>query len=203
MIDRLQDIFDHKAISSANFRELQARHGLISDQHIPVLFFTREGQHELHKGIHWINLELSEFIAASFEERTEELADVLHFIVEFCLLAGLGPELIPATEPDKDRLDVLLFASEGDAFVFPDPHTNARFTILAALRVAEMLKNKPWKQTLKTETDFDEDEFRRRVSGMWYWYGATVRTTGVSAQALHDEFLRKEKINYERVNSGV
>jgi hypothetical protein len=127
-------------------------------------------------------------------------------LIEFAILAGFDHTIVP--EPIKqeevsvpDRLDVLLEASVGDAFVFPDAHTNARFAIVAGLHVAEMIKNKPWKQTRKTE--IDHRAFTQRVAGMFYWYGAVVRTAGLSAQGLFEEFIRKEKINHERVTTGV
>lgn len=206
MTDRLQQIFENKSRSSYDFREVQRRHGLIpTPETMRADPLTREGAHELHKGIHWINLELSEFIGASPSEQLEELADVLHFIVEFCLLADLDHRLIPMTGVDDrigwDRLDIMLQASENDAFVFTDAHTNARFAILASLKIAEMLKNKPWKQTIRT--DLDQGEFQRRVSGIFYWYGAVVRTAGFNAQQLFDEFMRKEQINYQRIATGV
>jgi hypothetical protein len=203
--DRLSKIFDLKRKSSLEFRTIQARHGLIpvtdlllADPH------TREGTHELHKGIHWINLELSEFIQAGKDEQPEELADVLHFLVEFTMLAGYTYKVIPLAGNDDrigwDRLDIMLLASQNDAFVFPDAHTNARFTILAALMVAELLKNKPWKQTLKP---LDRTEFETRIRGMFYWYGATVRTAGLDAAQLYAEYVRKDEINHNRATTGV
>lgn len=203
-MDRLKDIFDHKRVSSAQFRAVQAKHGLL---YAPEIMLadpeTREGAIEIHKGIHWINLELSEFLGASDGERPEELADVLHFLVELCLLVQLDYTALPGPDrgEDYDRLDIVLSASIGDGFVFEDPETNARFTILSALRLAELIKNKPWKQTLRT--DLDLIEFTNRLLAIWYWYGATVRTAGVTAQELYDNFVAKEKINYNRIATGV
>lgn len=203
MSDRLEMIFEHKRKSSAHFRAVQQKHGLVPTPDLMVADpGTREGTHELHKGLHWINLELSEFIGASPTERPEELADVLHFLIEFCILAGIDHTIIPTEgyRVEADRLDVMLEASDNDPFVFSDPIMNARFTILQALQVADVLKNKPWKQTLRK---LDRPEFDTRVKGLFYWIGATVRTAGLSAQELFDQFERKEKINYERVDSGV
>lgn len=203
MNDRLKDIFDHKRVSSAQFRAVQKKHGLIlTDDLMYANPETREGAIELHKGIHWINLELSEFLGATEAERPEELADVLHFLVELSLLAEVDYTALPASRgEDADRLDIILNASANDAFVFQDPETNARFTILAALRLAELVKNKPWKQTLRT--DLDLIEFTNRLLAIWYWFGATVRTAGIEAQDLYDNFVTKEKINYQRIATGV
>lgn len=201
MTDRLQAIFEHKAVSSMEFREVQRKHGLLlTPENMTADWATREGAIELHKGIHWFNLELQEFLGAKREERPEELADVLHFLVELTIIAGFDYTLIPY-DPENDRLSYMLRASEEDAFVLPDPEANARFAIIAGLHLAELIKNKPWKQTLKTELDVAE--FRRRLSGMFYWYGAVVRTAGLTAQQLYDEFIRKEEINHTRVTTGV
>lgn len=201
MSDRLQEIFESKRASTARFRGLQHSLGGFAER---ALIYradpaTREGTIELHKGVHWINLELYEYLHAGTAERPEELADVLHFIVELALLIGYDQIIVPAS--GGDRLETMLTASQNDAFVFPDPDTNARFTILAALRVADLLKNKPWKQTLRPPPD--SEELVSAVMAIFYWYGATVRTQGMSAQDLYDQFMRKEKINAERVATGV
>jgi hypothetical protein len=201
MEDRLRDIFDHKVVSSTEFRGVQSVLGMLDPKLVIVADWkTREGTIELHKGLHWINLELAEFLGASSSEQFEELADVLHFLVEFCILCGIDHTVIDE-EKDLDRLDVVFNASLGDPFVFEDAHTNARFTMHSVLHVAELLKNKPWKQTLKLERN--EKDFIRRVKGMWYWYGATCRTAGMTPQNLYDEFVRKEEINHNRVATGV
>lgn len=200
-MDRLQDIFEHKKKSSFEFRAVQKKHGLIGPLDLlggdPE---TREGALELHKGLHWINLELSEFIGASEDEQAEELADVLHFLVEFAILAGFDYTIVPEGLEGTDRLDVLLASSVNDAFVFDRADANARFTILAALKIAEIIKNKPWKQTLRP---IDRDELKRRTMGMFYWFGATVRTAGFTSQVLYNHFVRKEEINHQRVATGV
>lgn len=202
MSDRLEEIFTSKAKSSSVFRSVQFDLGMIHPDAVTRADWkTREGCIELHKGLHWINLELSEFLGATPSERPEEIADILHFLIEFALLLGYDANLIQEDEDLGDRLDVILEASRNDAFVFPDEETNARFMILASLQVAEMLKNKPWKQTTKTE--LDEEEFKKRVKGMFYWFGALARTAGLDATTLHQQFMRKEVINYKRVSSGV
>jgi hypothetical protein len=205
MNDRLEEIFKHKRVSSEHFRAVQKGHGLVPTPELLVADpNTREGTHELHKGLHWINLELSEFISATPTERPEELADVLHFLIEFCILAGFDHNIIAQETVERygceDRLETVLKASVDDAFVFDDAIMNARFTILQALQVADLLKNKPWKQTLKI---LDPTQFRTEVNGLFYWFGATVRTHGIDAQTLFDQFTRKENINYERIATGV
>lgn len=200
-MNRLKDIFDHKRKSTEAFREVQARLGMINPEEIILgSWGTREGCIELHKGLHWINLEYSEFIGAKREEQSEELADVFHFLVEFCILFGYDEGVLPDLG-EGDQLDLILDASKEDALVFPDPHTNARFAILANLQVAEMLKNKPWKQSLRL--DLDLEEFRRRVLAMWYWFGAVVRTSGLSGTDIYNAFVRKEEINFKRISEGV
>lgn len=207
MSDRLDLIFQHKLKSSAEFRQVQRNHGLIlTPENLRADPATREGAIELHKGLHWINLELVEFLFAKPEERLEELADVLHFLIELAILSGFDHTIVPEAPkhdevPAPDRLDVMLQASEGNTFVLPDFEANARFCITASLQVANLLKNKPWKQTLKPPPD--PDEFRRSIQAVFFWYGATVRTAGFTAQALYNDFVRKDKINHNRVSTGV
>jgi hypothetical protein len=201
--DRLLQVFEYKRVSSAEFREVQRKHGLLlTPENLFADWATREGAIELHKGIHWFNLELQEFLGASREERPEELADVLHFLVELAILAGFDYTLVPDHPvPGNDRLDTMLEASTDDVFVLPDPEANARFAIISGLHLAELIKNKPWKQTLKTEIDVAE--FKRRICGMFYWYGAVVRTAGLSSADLFSQFTRKDEINHTRVTTGV
>ena len=203
MTDRLQQVFEHKRVSSEQFREVQRKHGLLlAPQNLIADPATREGAIELHKGLHWVNLELSEFLGASQAEQPEELADVLHFLVEFAILAGFDYDVVPVSpDESEDRMQYMLEASKDDGLVFPDYQTNARFTILQALRIAELLKNKPWKQTLKPAPN--PEILANLVCGLFYWYGATVRTTGLDAQQLFDEFNRKEGVNYQRIATGV
>jgi hypothetical protein len=201
-MDRLAKIFESKAKSSSAFRTVQFELGMIHRDAVEHADWkTREGCVELHKGLHWINLELSEFLGATPAERPEELADVLHFLIEFALLAGYDATLIQEDLRWGDRLDIVVQASKDDSFVFPDEETNARFMILATLQVAEMLKNKPWKQTCRVERD--EEQFTHRVRGMFYWFGALVRTAGLNSEDLYEQFMRKEVINYKRIASGV
>lgn len=205
-MDRLQDIFEHKRKSSAKFRAVQRKNGLLlASEDMRADPATREGTQELHKGLHWINLELAEYLYARPDERPEELADVLHFLVEFALLLGYDHTIVPdfgdPAYPKLDRLDVMLEASMNDVLVMPDPEANARFCICAALRVADLLKNKPWKQSLKPPPD--PEKLYQMVSSIFYWYGAVVRTQGMSSQDLYDQFIRKEGINNARVDTGV
>lgn len=204
MTDRLLQVFEHKAKSSMEFREVQRKHGLLlAPENLRADPGTREGCIELHKGIHWFNLELQEFLTVSTDDKPEELADVLHFLVELAILFGYDHTIVPieAAEEDEDRLSVMLLASANNPFVMEDADTNARFAIIAGLHVAELLKNKPWKQTLKPVPD--PKDLRERVQAMFYWYGAVVRTAGLTAQQLFDQFTRKDEINHERVTSGV
>lgn len=200
--DRLEKMFAMKRESTHHFRATQARLGAIAEHLIDTADWrTRDGGTELHKGLHWISLEYSEFLNEMDKvKRNEELADVLHFILEFCLLSGIGADVIPPGD-QYDRLDVVFLASLKNAFVFEDAETNARFGILATLATAEMIKNKPWKQTLKTERD--EAEFLTRVRGIWFWFGATCRTHGLTPDTLFAEYARKEKINANRIATGV
>lgn len=203
MTDRLAEIFDHKRVSSAEFRAVQRKHGLIlCPEDMRADPATREGAQELHKGIHWINLEYSEAICARREDRPEELADVLHFLVELALLLGYDHTVVPESlVEDEDRLAFLLRASEADPLVFPDFETNARFGILANLVLADLIKNKPWKQTLRPPPA--EKAQLEAVQGMFYWYGATVRTAGISAAEIFQAFVGKDAVNHNRVVTGV
>ena len=209
MTDRLSTIFSHQLELTTQFREIQDQNGLLSTPGIPVNPLSREGCLELHKDLHWINLEMSEVLFAHGQEQVhEELADVMHFLAEFCHVAGLPcetlfkfPKGFKEQYPTADRLDLLLVASAKDPLVFPDYVTNARFVILAVLRVADYLKNKPWKQSIKS--DWDQDEFEDRVRGVFYWYGATVRTAGMTPEALFDAYMGTKAKNDGRIESGV
>lgn len=210
-MSRLEEIFASKRRSTERFRLVQVSNQVLTYNLVNRADWkTREGTIELHKGLHWINLELYEVIHAADETMPEEIADVLHFLVEFTLLLGYD-EVDVISETDlthyqhvieaKDRLDAVVRASFGDPFTFEEVRDNARFMILSSLAIADLLKNKPWKQTVKTE--IDEGELKGRIRGLWYWFGAVARTGGLDADQVYEQFMRKEKINAERVETGV
>lgn len=198
-MDLLSQLFKKQKSQTEAFLQIQKSNGLWTSNQIPVEPTTHEGTLQLHCSLHWFNLEISEVLNSPSTQKNEEIADVLHFLLEFCILAGVEADDILLVGPGEERLEEVLSASQTDPLVFPDPDTNLRFTILAALRVADILKNKPWKQTLK---DLDWDEFLDRVRAVWYWYGASVRTLGLTAEQLFAEYERKEEINYNRIQKG-
>jgi len=205
-MDRFAQLFEKQKLQTEKFFEIQRKNGLWESVALPVSMETHEGTLQLHTSLHWIALELSETLFASQDDRPEELADVLHFILEFCILAGLTPDqCVPwkNDEGEKDRLDYLLEASQHDMFVFPDLDSNLRFAIIASLRVADLLKNKPWKQTIKPMTSVAQALFLENVRGLWYWYGACARTAGLTGADLFNAYEAKEQINYDRVRTGV
>src|SRR5690606_29244387 len=95
-MDRLQTIFEHQNAQTRNFHKIHEENGLLLDPEIPVNLHTREGSLMLHLGIHWIALEMTEALLAPSSHRLEELADTLHFLAEFCLLAGISFDIIPS-----------------------------------------------------------------------------------------------------------
>lgn len=203
-MDYLADIFERQRKHNSEFRPLQISSGSILGNPLPLSPDVIPDCTELHLGLHWFNLELREVLFSLPDDRSEEIADCFHFLVDFAILCGLTeddviplPDDIPLPE---ERLAYMLSASEQESLTFERWEENARFCILAALNVADVLKNKPWKQTIRAT---NQAEFRRRLYGVFYWFGAVVRTAGMSAEDLYQAYISKSEINHQRVRDGV
>lgn len=201
MSNSLEEIFNHQATLTKKFHGIVSEKGLlVHSYHIPMSPSTWEGSLLLHQTLHWFNLEIGEALYASdLSHRPEEIIDALHFLVEFCLICGIKPADLLVEETEYP-LAYILQASTDDIFIFDDSDSNLRFTILAALRVAEVLKNKPWKQSLR---EIDRKAFLERVRGIWYWWGASARTAGLTSEDVYSRYLQKNEENHRRIAGGV
>lgn len=203
-MDKLEEIFQAKRVSTTKFREVQHGLGMIGPLEVlDANWRTREGAIEIHKGIHWINLEYFECLTATRDMLPEELSDVLHFLTELTILMGYSYTIIPLDRDfeDLDRLDIVLAASSENGLVFDRCLDNIRFAIHANLRLADLIKNKPWKQTLRD--DLDDQLVQECLRGMWFWYGACVRTAEITSRGIHNAFMAKDSVNHNRVDTGV
>ena len=138
------------------------------------------------------------------EGRFEELADVMHFLVELMVLADCGPERLVIIRPmPKDALDYLYEEAERawpPGFANPDDDVIKLSFVFSLARAIHELKNKPWKQT-RRPTDLARFYLLLRVALVDFF--AICLSQGLSAHELFEYYVRKNQANHQRVAQGV
>lgn len=201
-MDRLEKIFIQQREHIGRFHPIQQQNGLLFTPTLPADPLTREGTLQLHLTIHWANLELFEAVSTnSFTERVEELADALHFIVEFCIVAGFDHTIIPRPSGNRDRWSSLFKSAEQRDESFSSPQLAINAVILAGLSIADILKNKPWKQSVRG--DFDRTQLQRLTQRLLAQFGTAVSDSGATPEELYNAYFEKSHENKRRAQTGV
>lgn len=209
--DRLEDIFARQRELMEKYHPIEAKNGLLITSDIPVNIHDARGQYRL-KDFAWrITEELGEALEALeihselVEHFDEELADALHFLVEFTILAGVSPEyyLVPEIK-FQDRLETLYYDATQEMVnnLGRKPmHLAMRvgYFVKALAMTCNTLKNKPWKQT---QMMTDESYFRENLRTTWIRFCQISLAAGVGPQELFDLYFRKSRVNEFRQRSN-
>jgi dimeric dUTPase (all-alpha-NTP-PPase superfamily) len=67
--------------------------------------------------------------------------------------------------------------------------------------LAELVDSVPWKWWAKYQK-FDEQNARVEVVDLFHFLVSIAQTLGMSAEDIYDAYLKKNKVNHERQNSG-
>jgi len=213
--DRLEAIFKRQRELMEKYHDIEARNGLLQTDKIPVNLHDRYGQARL-KDFAW---RATEEIGEALEARDrhpdipdhcyEELADALHFLTEFTILAGITPKDIvkdiPGVPEDKDNLEKLFWASNMDLAelcVGGDPVPIEWFVgnFAKSMGMAcNCLKNKPWKQT---EMMTDVKEFHWWVYRAWQDFIQICDMAGLNTGRLTEYYFGKSEVNRFRQRSN-
>ena len=180
----LKDVFDKQTSVMHKYADIEG----MPDW--PLNVNTREGQ-KWFKDFLWRTTEemmesLEAYRQSDMVHTIEELADALHFYVEFCILAGL----------DHIWADKVLWTSK--AKINDDVEANYLETVYQLGLIGNTLKNKPWKQT---EMLTDENKFQVIVNRAFVALINTFIAHGCSYEDIHSYYTRKNKVNQFRQGS--
>mgnify|MGYP001407039859 FL=1 len=208
--DKLEQIFNEQRSHMEKYAKIESDNGLLQTADIPVDLQDRFGQARL-KDFAWrISEEMGEALDeiendGPLEDYHEEMSDVLHFLAEFTILAGLEPKDLITIESSEGYLEALYAQSEQNIHLLggrPGYSQLAYQTGVFLQKLAmtcNLLKNKPWKQSVR---ETDPEQFRLRLITVWEAYIAVCRVINVGPDKLHQLYFRKSEINKIRQQTG-
>jgi len=208
--DKLFGIFYRQRELMADYEHIEAGNGLLLTHEVPVELNCRFGQARL-KDFAWrMTEELGESLNSyeSFEKFNEELADALHFLVEFTILAGIAPEELLKNKEilyeDVDFLDALYMDSKAPFVPMPkrDYSDLALHTmeVIKSMAIAcNLLKNRPWKTSYRETSRFT---FSQEVQAVWYAFISLTRRSGIVPHLLYLLYMGKAQVNETRQQTG-
>jgi dimeric dUTPase (all-alpha-NTP-PPase superfamily) len=178
----LQKIFDAQAELMHKYHPIEEALGY-KPPHAPVDIQSRAGQDRMRQFAWWITEEVVELEQATPEEAKDELSDVLHFVVELCILAGVNAE-VSVPSPLLNQFEPMV--------EYVDP-----YDIILHLGVAiHELRAKPWKQTPKP---VDEVQFKGAIKEI---LRTVVMLTNQQAWDIEEVYFHKNQVNQTRIQTG-
>ncbi len=214
--DKLDAIFKRQRELMEKYHQIEKDNGLLQTEDVPVNIHHRMGQARL-KDFAWRTTEeLGEAIDAMdkyygqihpIDHCYEELADALHFLTEFSILADISAkdvvmllELSDNWPHDNDKLETLFQLNPVD---HEDPTTNIWDQVGVFVEKMGMacncFKNKPWK---KTEMMTDKKEFIYHVVQSWLAFIGICKVVGLTPETLTEYYFGKSEVNKFRQRSN-
>lgn len=200
--DKLVQIFLRQLELMEAYEGIEALNGLLLTSEFPVNLHDPKGQARLRSFAWYFVEEMAEaydsaMVRGWYDPQTrEEVADSMHFLVEWLLLGGIWPSLIrtflPSQVRDGDILDALFYVGAQS-----DPSIKENFT-MAIYRVGlacHTLKNKPWK---KSKTPTDIYDFQKKAVDALKSFIAFCTMIDMTAEELFNLYFHKSEINKER-----
>lgn len=210
--DRLEAIFKRQQELMEKYHDIEKANGLLQTEDVPVSLHDRFGQTRL-KDFAWrATEELGEALDAfthsdNMDHCWEELADALHFLAEFTILAGMTPEdLVVILNAGRDAvegdyLDQFFYWSEPPK-VYPQQEMMfmevGRFIQYMGM-ACNCFKNKPWKQSHMLT---DVKEFYKWVVKAWKAFIGVCDVSGLTPRTLILFYFGKSEVNKFRQRSN-
>lgn len=210
---RLVQLFAAQDDLMRRFLVIEEKNGFRPPSSIPISLDDPHDQLRI-KELAWrATEEIGETVVEMTERRTaddstvrEEMSDVLHFLLELFIVAGLTPDRWPM-RGELDRLGELFeesvrdmnhLASRGRAMIEPEDQLAQVVWDLAS--ATHELKNRPWKQTLRAT---DPIAFHNKLQNAMGSFILACLLYGISTQELFDLYFRKHQVNRTRQDTGV
>ncbi len=104
------------------------------------------------------------------------------FSMQEALNSRIGVELPPATDEEKAKWVL-------------------NYTRAMQQETAELIDSVPWKWWAKYQK-FDEQNAKVEVVDLFHFLVSLAQTLGMSADDIYDAYVKKNKVNHERQESG-
>lgn len=123
---QVEQIFAHQAELMHKYHPIEVEHGYSPPPH-PLDLSTREGQDRMRQFAWWVTEEILEAYDAPHHDYPGELSDILHFLTEMCILAGITPaQVVDCSYAPRHHPLHMVLESMGSSI--------------------RLLKGKPWKK---------------------------------------------------------
>jgi hypothetical protein len=221
--DKLSAIFHRQRSLMEKYELIEEKNGLLQTKDIPINLHDKMGQARL-KDFAWrITEELAEAMEAALihpelvDHMQEEVADALHFLTEFTILAGVTPEELftminggnHVLVEQKDMLDHLFHWSELNLRNHRTLLNYPSALDLIRVRTAKFtqnlgctcntLKNKPWKNTHMLT---DINLFKKHLCATWEEFIYLCLAYDIDCARLSDLYFKKNQVNQFRIRSN-
>lgn len=206
--DMLDQIFRRQLELMQKYHTIEEEKGFLVPLTIPLDLHDAQCQYRL-KDFAWrITEEVGEAMEALRthpelrDHFDEEIADGLHFLVEFTLLAGTTPfDILPIEHGDR-FIALWRCALEDKSATrreYIDMCVPVSRLIEALAITCNCLKNKPWKQTHMLT---DVPRFRQCLQTVWYRFMELVVSAALTPQDMFTLYFRKSEVNKFRQRSN-
>lgn len=203
---RLTEIFTAQRNLMAKFHAIEAANGFRVESSIPVDLDDPHDQLRLKEFAWRVTEEIGETIVAmshgtTSEKYREEVSDVLHFLVEMLIVAGITPNMIMQTSEGRlEKVFGMIRDIHGPDTVTEPLDSFWLYVIVALTQAMNELKNRPWKQSRKPT---NQTEFRHQMVHVFYQFISACIASGLTADDLHEMYFKKNAVNQHRQASGV
>lgn len=214
--DRLLLIFERQTELMEKYHAIEEKNGLLQTKDVPVNLHDAKGQARL-KDFAWrVTEELGEALEALQKHKDirdhfdEEVADALHFLVEFTILAGISPkEIVGDYTTSVDLLESLYYQGIRRLSRFKEDYPKVRTypsltfwtgrIIEGLAKTCNTLKNKPWKQSQMLT---DVNQFKTCLKETWLNFIELCVVAEIDSDKLFKLYFRKSEVNKFRQRSN-
>lgn len=184
-MDKLQEIFKRQKQYIESLKSIERLNGFNPPDY-PLDLDDRHNQEHLRLLAWRINEETYE---ALWEEdrrkKVEEIADITHFIVEFCIAVGFRPR--GSLEESLSKVEALWSS-----------RASLECLRMDLTHVMRCLRQRPWRVDFRFTPRI---VFANAMSNLLKSFYGVVKSHNLTADDLYDAFFAKAKINDERQKS--
>jgi NTP pyrophosphatase (non-canonical NTP hydrolase) len=209
--DRLQEIFDRKTDFVRSLEPIYRSNGFLEVLNWPFNINDRHAQEQFRLLAWRVNEEVYEALKewekgseCDPEEYREEVADVMHFLVELALFCGITTvEFATGGEKELESEEDYLSISFKRVQFYRNRMEGREAWGMFLTALAELMmcfRQRPWR-TDERPTDFGKLQFHFGV--LWLAFCAACIATGIGAATLYSHYHAKSVINEERRDSNM
>lgn len=216
--DRLDHMFERQEELAGKYTTLEYGYGMLHDSlvrstgdgeyhaKIPFDLNSRHGQDRIRKFMWYLTEELMEMCSAEHKDSHffEELSDATHFMLELCIITGIGSErILGRSFHDSCRLETYWSFYKGPYYSRPLGQHVDGDDVLRVIRhlgkAASCLKMKPWKQTTVIT---DDSRFESHIKMAFLSLLEIARTTGMTHEEFFKAYYSKSEVNHFRIRTA-